>query len=460
MSMKKNALIGGSGTIDDSAKALSRALFRGDLLDAQIRQLPPQNLYLALKHAGLESCQEVLSTITQKQYRTLLDFELWTKDSFREERFWAWLSVVEDPNDLVPLQKCINSLDPELLALLVKRYVEVEYHEERDDSPPGPNFYSPDRGRTWIAFKTHDPERHRLLGKLLAFLFQTNPDSFYQTLLSAHEGTTLEFEESAYQGRSGRLLSEYIPMQSEAAQLHVQGSLQDIKKMVSEIVSKKDRGVIDAGGYPIVPLFVRGVSYQPLRSMLEQYPDEKLYEVQSELSKILNAAVVFFLGDFAEVESLTLLTEQVFGVINIGMQVLQEDIPEHFSSDVISAIPLSEFYRVGLGELYSLRKRSQKIPSDIVQTLSHMNPPLSVLVEFLARPLPLIPAFFREDGTFEIEDEKVSLETKAISSIEEVTSLFKIIEEQIEQKFLEIRSYEKQSGRHQAVKQSATKDLQ
>jgi hypothetical protein len=458
--MKKHAITGGSGTIYDSAKSLSRALFRGDLLDAQIRELPPQNLYFALKHAGLESCQEILSTITRKQYRALLDFELWTRDSFREERFWAWLGVIDDPSDLVSLQRCIDSLDPDLLALLVKRYIEVEYHEEKDDPPPGPNYYSPDQGKTWIAFKTHDPDRHRLLGKLLAFLYQTNANLFYQTLLTAFEGTTMEFEESAYQGRSQRLASEYIPVSSDAADMHVQGSLDELRRKISNIALQKTTDVHEAGVYPVVPLFVRGAGFQPMRSMLEQYADERLYEVQSEFSRILNAAVVFFLGDFAEVDSLTLLTEQVFGAVNIGMQVIQEHDPEHFSSDIISCIAVSDFYKVGLGELYALRKRARKIPEDILQTLAHMNPPLSVLLEFLARPLPVLPSFFREDGTFEIEDEKVSLEPKAISSLEQITAISRIIEDQIENKFFEIRSYEKQSGKHQVVKESTTKDLQ
>jgi hypothetical protein len=458
--MKKVALIGGPGSFEDSVQALARALFRGDLQDSQIKQLPPQNLYLAFKSLGLESCQDVLSAVSQRQYRALLDFELWTRDSFREDRFWAWLDAIDDPMDLIPLQRCINSLDPDLLALIVRRYVDVEYHEEKDDLPPGPNFYSPDNGRTWIAFKTHDSERHRLLGKLLAFLYQTNSNIFYEILLQAQQGTSLEFEENAFQGRSHRLLNEYIPLAGDAALLHAPLSLSQVTARASEARARKERNVIEVSNYPVIPLFVRGVGYQPLRSILEQFSDERLFETQSEFSKILNSAVVFFLGDFAEESSLTLLTEQVFGVVNVALQVLQENSPENFSAEIISELTFTELYQLGLGEVYSIRKRVQKIPADIVRTLEHMNPALSVLVDFVSQPLPLLPAFFREDGSFEIEDEKLSLESKPISSLEEITSVANVIEQQIEEKFFEIRSYEKQSGVHKLVKDSTSRDLQ
>lgn len=458
--MKKNALIGGSGTIEDSAKALSRSLFRGELLDTQIRSLPPQNLYLALKYSGLESSLDVLSIISSKQYRALLDFELWTKDSFREERLWAWLGIVEDPTDLSQFQKCINSLDPELISLLIRRYVEVVYHEERDDRPPGPNFYSPDQGSTWIAFKTHDPERHRLLGKLLAFLFETNTDLFYQSLLYAHESTSIELEESGYRDKTNRLLSEYIPTQEEAEDINKPGSLHEIEKELEKISKEKKSNIIENNSHPIIPFFSRSISYQPLLSMLEQYPDEILFEIQSELSRILNSAVVFYIGDFAEVDNLNLITEQVFGAINIGMQIIQEESPDYFSSELISKISITEIYKLGLSEIFALRKKAIKIPTDIRQTLTHMNEPLAVLLDYLSNSFPSMPEFLREDGTFELEDERLSVSTKAFSSIEEIKSIIILIEEQIEKKFLEIRSYEKQSGKHEAVKQNLPKDLQ
>lgn len=458
--MNKLALIGGPGNLEDDVQVLARALFRGDLEDTQVRALPAQNLYMAIKHLGLDSCPELLGTVSQAQYRTILDFELWTKDSFREDRLWAWLDAIDDPRDLIPLQKFIASMDPDLMALLIRRYVEVEYHEERDDHPPGPNYYSPDSGSTWIAFKTHDPERHRLLGKLLAFLYQTNRDTFYQLLLHAQEGTSLEFEESAFFERSRRLLSEYIPTSDEAVELNKSMRLEDAHAEIKEIINSGKSDNLIFADYPLIPLLNRGTRFQPLFSVLEDYTEERLYEVQSELSKILNSAVVFFLGDFAEDMQLKLISEQVFGAINIGLQIIQKKEEGIVSADLASQVPMKTFYQVGLGALYSLRTKAQRIPADVVSTLEHMNPPIAVLIQYLARPLPLVPEFMHENGAFDVDDERMKVQEKALSSLEQIESITKVLEEQVIEKYSEIRSYEKQANKHQIVKELASKDLQ
>ncbi|HMO16602.1 MAG TPA: DUF6178 family protein [Oligoflexia bacterium] len=455
----KPAILGGPGTLEDNAQALARALYRGDINESQIREIPPQSLYFALKHLGLDSSPEVLDSVSQVQYQALLDFEFWTKDSFREDRLWGWLSAVDDPTNLVPMQRFLQIIDPDILALIAKRYIEVVYHEEKDDPPPGPSFYSPDKGATWISFKTHDPERHRLLGKIFAFLFQTNQDIYYQLLLHAHSATSVEFEEQAYRERSRRLSNQFIPHMEEASTFNSSLGIDRVKELMLQ-VSKADNAIDHAGNYPVIPLFNRGVSFQPLISILEQISDERLYIVQSELSKILNGAIVFFVGDFAEEISLKLTSEQVFGAINIAFQLLLENEPEMNMGKIMEEFPLTPIYQLGLGELYRLRKTAQRVPEDVLSTLRHMNEAISIIIETLRRPFPGLPAFYREDGTFEISENKMSVEQKAISSLLELRLVEEMLEKQVYQKFAEIRSYEKQSQKHSAIKDGVTKNMQ
>lgn len=478
--MKKSIILGGPGTVDDSIHALSRALFRGDLADDQVRKLPPQPLYFAIKNIGLQSATDILELITQKQYSHLLDFEFWTKDSFREDRFWAWLDVIDDPQNLLPIQKFISCIDQSVLAYLIKRYVDVVYHEEPDDPPPGPNFYTPDRGATWLSIKTHDPERHRLFGKLLAFIYQTNLDYFYRLLMQSMEGTSIEFEEIGYNEKSKRLEREDIPTYEDAEQIHRALTLPQFLSLLEGAQNKTTQDkilsddIIEVGSAIIKRHssgFYSGITYQPLLSALEEVSQERLFEIQAEVSRILNCAVVFFLNDFAEEDGLRFITEQVFGIINVGLQVAAEERPSIISNQGMKNIRFSEVYRLGLSEFYTLRTLAQKIPEDIFLTLEHMNQPLSLVVENCKRSIPCVPNFLREDGSFEVfdtmaqemSDEDVrqnALGLKAIFSIEQIRSVKKILTEQVLDKGKEIRSYEASGKKHAVVLDNVSQEPQ
>ena len=477
--MKKSIILGGPGTIEDSIQVLSRALFRGDLVEDQIKKLPVQPLYYAIKNIGLQSSTDILEIITQKQYSNLLDFEFWTKDSFREDRFWAWLEVIDDPQNLLPIQKFINCADQTILAFLIRKYVDVVYNEEPDDPPPGPNFYTPDRGSTWISIKTHDPERHRLFGKLLAFIYQTNLDYFYRLLLQSMEGTSIEFEEIGYNEKTKRLEIESIPNHSESEQIHRSIKLNDFIKTLDlskEDIIEETTAIIKSQSAFYQNAFYSGIKFQPLLSALDEVSEERFYEIQAEISKILNSAVVFFLNDFSEEENLRLLTEQVFGVINVGLQLAAKEKPEIISNQGLKNLLFTDVYRLGLSQFYELRSLAQKVPNDILSTLAHMNQPLSLLIESCRTSLPHVPSFLREDGSFEVidtmaqeimaqeikEDEikENSMSFKPIHSLEQLKSIKKIIQEQILDKFHEIRSYEASGKKHTVVLDNVTQEPQ
>ena len=442
----RSIITGGPGTVEDSIPVLARALFRGDLADDQVRSLPTQQLFYAIKEIGLQSAQDLLEVITSKQYSTLLDFELWTKDSFREERFWAWLEVIDDPQNLLPIQKFLNCIDSTIMAYLIRRYVDVVYHDEPDDAPPGPNFYTPDQGATWLSIKTHDPERHRLFGKLLAFIYQTNLDYFYRLLLQSTEGTSIEFEEIGYNEKSKRLEVEDIPTFEEAEKyhraVHVSKIVEELDKATSGVVSEPLEIVKSRAS------FFSSVRFQPLLAALEEVSDDRLLELQSEVMRILNCAVVFFLNDFGEDNQLRLLSEQVFGVINVGLQIISKERPNAISNQGMTNLQFSKVYALGLSQFYDLRKIAHKIPDDIVTTLAHMNQQLSILIECVKRPLPCVPSFFREDGSFEMSQEGYQFEFRPISSIDQITSIKQIIEKQVLEKGKEIRSYEATGKKH------------
>jgi len=457
----KSLLIGGPGSIEDSANVLARALFRGDLTESQIKELNPQALHFAIKVLGLESSTDIISLISNEQYKSILDFELWTKDSLREDRLWFWLGQIDDDNNLQPLQKFLKVLDPVTLSIIIKRYVEVLFFEEPEELPPNPNAYSPDGGLTWLTLKAGDPEIHRLLGRLLAFLFQTNREAFYQHLAYAESGTSLEFEEEAFQEKSVRLRNLSIPTMDEAQVFHKSLSIHDFIKTHEDILTlKTEKEVEIEGPASLIPLPSSGISYQPLASCLERMEEEDIYRAHLEFAQLFNSNLVHFQGDFGEELGLRSAIEKVFGAVNIGLELAIKENNSILSANVFRLIPLKELYRLGLVEIYALRSICQKVPQDIRTTLNHMNEALGLIVQYGSNPFPSVPKFLREDGTFDLEDDTISTEESYIYSLDQIRSVKDIVNKQIHDKLSEIRSYEKQHLKHELVKETASKDVQ
>src|SRR4051812_29931238 len=147
----------------NTAQKLAKAIFKADVPEEYIRQIPAQSLYMAMKENGLESSAEIIEIATLEQCRLLLDFDVWEKDQFSEAQFWEWLALTDATNSLVIVQKLLKFVDLKLVALLIARYVDVKVLEEPTDEPPGPGSYTPDQGFTWIFINAEDSTQHFLL---------------------------------------------------------------------------------------------------------------------------------------------------------------------------------------------------------------------------------------------------------------------------------------------------------
>ncbi|HQH27617.1 MAG TPA: DUF6178 family protein, partial [Oligoflexia bacterium] len=178
-----------------SALQLARMILSAPVPEHIISCLPAQSLYMAVQALGLESAREIIEAASDEQYRLLLDLHLWDKDSFNEENFWDWLSVIDDPDSFDSLQHFQECLDPRLTALVIQRNVAVQVNEEPTEVPPGAGWYTPDKGYTWLRILCTEAEEHRLLGRFLALLFDQNPELFYQLIALPQAATAIELEE-------------------------------------------------------------------------------------------------------------------------------------------------------------------------------------------------------------------------------------------------------------------------
>ena len=398
-----------------SAAKLYNQIFDSESPENVINTLPAQTLYTLVKDRGIESSLELLELIPINTFRTFLDFELWQKDSFNEDNLWNWLQLSDDEDPLKHTQRVLKSIDLKLLALLVGKHVQVQVFDEKSETPPGPAWFTPDQGYTWLFVNLEDTDKHFHLNRLLALLYETSSDLFYQILSIPTVSTLTQLEEEAFVDRSKRLASEGVPEPEQYIEINTSIFPYQIKEELQTLTSTPkptDIPVVE----PVIAMASNG-KLDPLDSAINQSVDFEV--LQAELTLIMNASLQFFDIPFYDVELIKLHAKKVKGAINIG---LEKAISFEICSalDCIDKLNLTKLYRLGLYELRAMQKPLKKIQIDEIKA-HQSDPAVFSIIANLREIFPAIPEFFDKNGKIS-KNEFGVLDTtsKAIEHFEEI----------------------------------------
>lgn len=396
-----------------NSRALLKTIFDSDQPESFVRTLPAQSLHMTVRTQGLGSCAELLELATLEQCRLLIDFDCWRRDEFDETRFWEWLEVTDATESLELLQKLFRVFDLKLIALLFARYMDARVFEQPTEAPPGPEFTTADKGRTWIAVNTGEPDNDFLLKRLIALIFESNPDLFYQMIAIPGVSTQTQLEEEAYQDKSRRLMSEGIPSAEYAAELHapLPGNQLDLA------LKDETRHVTIDGIDPIAPLIYDSGIPEPLRSLLNAQIHNS--EFAAELTLIMNAALVRFAVDFADLTKVQTLTEKVKGALNIGLEAAMMRSKLE-GGQIFNRLGLQGIYRFGLTQLMALRSEAKKIPEQ--KALEH-RAESALIHQGLIQVFPEMPTWYQNDQALEHLSGKLPAEFRAIEHPSEIEAL-------------------------------------
>lgn len=403
-----------------SLKTLASLLHKSELPESELRALPAQSLYMALRHNGLSSLVTVVDAASLEQCRLLLDLDLWFKDRFCEENIWEWLRIGEQEQDLALLQKILKAIDLKLITLLMMRHVDVRYFEEPSDSPPDTAYYTPDNGYTWVKIKLEDSTKSFLLARFLALIFETDADLFYQLLNLAGTNSEASVEEETFSDKQRRLSAEGIPDLEFAGEINVPlntaRALEALKDQASNIPNQIPRA--------IEPLVLGRFSLQPLESLIAEIEDHDT--LNGELSVLMNAAIVHYGIPYFEQEQVLDLVGSVRGALNIGLQscLTNSQLP---ALKLYQSLRLRKLYAVGLNHLHQLRKLAKEVQhkkqAELVATS-----PLALVLEAASLPFPKLPAFFKSADNFEeLSPGVLSSALEPIETLQQLAELTKYL---------------------------------
>ncbi|RMD84135.1 MAG: hypothetical protein D6808_07480 [Candidatus Dadabacteria bacterium] len=374
-----------------ASRSLAKQIFKADLPEQVVKEMSAQTFYLAIKSEGVRNSWDLIELADKDKIQLCLDFDLWRKDRFDEERFWDWLSLSDAEKILEPIQKILSGIDLKLIALMICRYVESVVLEEPTQTPPGADFYTPDKGYTWIKINIEDSDHHRLMGRLLAYIFEASPELFYQLLSIPTVATPSELEEEAYQEKSKRLFAEGIPDDEFAFALNTPMTVEDYKVKFGRAEEGISQGRYDlvqrvtllSAGFPVCELVDELV-----RKLAKEGRKGEFDEFEAELTLLANAALVRFGVDFSELLEVQQAVEQVRGAFNIGLEIVCGELSEDPLS-VYRRGGIKPIYQVGLGALFNVRSEAQKA---LRQLQAHPDEDRKTpLLEPLSRPMPLCP---------------------------------------------------------------------
>lgn len=396
-----------------ASRNLYKLIFNSESPEHVIKTFPAQSVYMAIKQGGLQSSAEIISAASLEQCRLIFDFDVWEKDRFREEAFWEWLSLPDSTEDLSILQKLLKFVDLKLIALMIDRYTNIIIMDDATDQPPAAGYYTPDSGYTWILVTAEDADQSFLMGRLLALIFETSHELFYQLISIPGVATQSVLEEDSYQDQKKRLSSEGIPDFDYAQSVH-----RSLSKDRAQLHLKKKqpaRAIEDIQA--VTPFVYDTLTVRPLATVLQSL--KSMEGFQCEFTLLMNTAIVRWSVPFYETDKVAELISMVKGLLNIGLEVgaeLSGDSPE----DIASLLSWQQIYQLGLGEVEQLGERAKQLRklNDVHYTTIN-----EAVLECLSNQPANMPAFFRDDGSFNEVDGKLESGIKPIEYLKEVKAL-------------------------------------
>jgi hypothetical protein len=394
-----------------TCRELYRAIFDSESPEQMVLQLPVQSIFMVIKQAGLASSTDIIAMTSLEQCRLLTDLDLWHGDNLNEDALWEWLALTDESDSLEILQKILKSIDLKLVAVLIGRYVESRVFEEPTDQPPGPGFHTPDKGFTWVGIKIDNPDRHFLFARLLAMIFETNTELFYQLLATPSVATVSMLEEDSYQERAKRLSAEGIPDRELANEIN---SPYPFNEALRDLHEREDRKIVE-DIRAVEPLLYEGRASRLFAELLRRVSDRDGLEM--EFTYILNGAVVRFGVDFSDHEQVLDLCERIKGAVNLGLERLVKD-SDRTVQDVYQVLGLGKLYRLGLTELLAVGTVARKISLEDAERIRGQDPVLFSIVACARESFPCAPDCIDDNGSSVERDGSLASGTRAIDNLQ------------------------------------------
>lgn len=183
-----------------------------------VPQLHPQEIYLTVNQLGAEDVTELLGLAGTEQINLLLDMDCWDGDNLSQVLSLHWLELMLTTG-ADKVCRIIRELEPEILALFLKKHLTITHGIEVFDSD---DIDTAKRLESLYDVDYSSENAAKVIGALLKIWMEQEQESYLllmEMIRSEHIST---LEEEVYQSRNNRLLDLGILPTAEAKSLYTQ----------------------------------------------------------------------------------------------------------------------------------------------------------------------------------------------------------------------------------------------
>ncbi len=366
-------------------------LFLSENPEQLVQQLPELEVFLTVKEVGEKDSLELVSLTTPEQFQYLLDLDFWKKDRLDPEKVLHWMELLLESGDKKVTQ-FIQSTDPEFIALLLKRFLEVitiegEALGTRDRVP----LFTLDQ-YYYINFKGKGARE--IFQPFLQTFYRVDDKGFRRLMDSLMVELESELEETGYRLRNARLADYGFPDFEEALEIyrfHNPDSLR-VGEGSFRIAGRQEAGT--GGSLFYLTFQNQGPFFSSVLSEIDDRDEQD--RLKQEITGLCNKAIVAEAIDLSNIAAMERAVEKVYHTLNLGLLYLSKE-DRIKGSHLLRSLPLQKLFQCGVSTTILVRRKAESILkgpwfSNNEENLVFLDPPHFEIFEgILRRP----PALYR-----------------------------------------------------------------
>lgn len=315
-----------------------------------VPQLHPQELYLTINEVGPESASEILNLASAEQVTLLLDLDCWENDQISPVLSLHWLEMLQ-ATDEASIRRLIREMEPELLALLLKKHMTIIHGIEVFDDD---DLETAKRLEALYDIDYASETAAKVIGALLKIWMEQEQESYLLLMEMLRSESQAMLEEEGYQSRNGRLLDLGLIPHHEAralySYLHPErfqpGGKKDYRSEAEGLPEPSALLAYAEPGNLLADIFAAGIDH------------ENACELMHLVNRVISADQV----DFSSQESLQEALQSCYDRLNLALEYLST--PDGGNSrEIFQTTYLVQLFQLGHSLLHQRRQRAEKMAS-------------------------------------------------------------------------------------------------
>jgi uncharacterized protein DUF6178 len=323
-----------------------------------VRSFAAESLFHTLKEVGLEDSTELLALASGDQVCAFVDLDCWKKDRLVIATLLDWLDALIEAGGRA-IGEFLNSIDRDLLILLLKRFVRVHRRddpEEPEEDLEGQEIFELDE-HYQIVFHAWDA-RAPLVRRLIEALYERDYSYFVTVAEQIGWGVDSELEEASFRLRNARLQDRGFPDYFEAQQIYRPLTAKDLARRSRPLGDGRpdDPDAVPQNRSLVMPQSGESFFAQVLNAC---FSGEAATELQQELAYLVNRVLVADGVDFADREQVAEKIRMAHDAVNLALESASR-LDVRTAGRLLERHYVQHLFRVAWGILLELRRSAKR----------------------------------------------------------------------------------------------------